>query len=1057
MVNTIIYEKKLLTALVHYILAKLLPKIPSQYVAIVFDDILDTVPIKHTFLEWQKIISYIDSSYSEKTINIFSLFLEHNSKKLDLDSIIEFHQFVDKCSNISDYENLCVLLQQSVLQKEMPTECQAIKIEQGNIFDFENITSLLIRYGYVRREYVESIGEFAIRGAIVDLWPNGFSILYNEDKKLRTPVRIVLEDNIVLSIKQFDITTQRSYSYDEVKKIEIFPVDFDCWIQNAIQQTGNTVVKLEQLLSNKFFYIFCSEQQINDVNTINIPYFPSTRYFGDIEHFKKDIEKLVDEKYKIFIGYNYNSELNKLSSCIPSILLDKVNFIKTSITSGFCSKEEKLVFTTFHEVFSKFELFTYPKQKIYHGVKLDNIWEIQPGDYVVHNTYGIAKFVGMKKLNVHGVNKEFLTLLFRDNALLYVPLIEIDTIEKYVSLTEKPPALSPLAQETWNKKVSKIKSTIKEFIYQLYTLYTKRKQIKGIKFERDVELEKMFAETFEYEETEDQKKAIEDVLQDMSSEYPMDRIIVGDVGFGKTEVALRAAFTAVYNGRQVAVLCPTTVLAEQHYRIFVDRFDRFGFKVGILTRLQPQKYIEETTHKIAEGEIDIVVGTHLLLSDKIKFADLGLVIIDEEHKFGVRQKEKIRLKFRSGESLGLSLDNTVPDVLSLTATPIPRTLAFGLEGIKDISVIETPPEGRLPIETYVLPYDEQIIADVINRELHRNGQVYYVFNDISLIEHKTNKIKSYFPTAVVEYLHSKLSSKKIEEIMTKFVKEEIQILVTTTIIESGLDIPNVNTIIVENVEHFGLAQLYQLRGRVGRREKKAYCYLFYSDEKMTTNAKKRISALLEFTSLGSGYKLSLRDLEIRGAGEILGTKQHGFVNEIGLSMYSKIIQQLITEIAGKKYEEVEPKIKVDIEAYLPEDYIPDSETRILFYRKLMQAKNVNEIDMVKEEIYDRFGKPLIKSVVDNLFLLANLRVQLKKYKISQFYVYQDQEKVGNFELFISGNDQNLFILMRKQIHCIDNAIIEDCNKNIIKISSNNINNTVELLKKLLNLLLHNVK
>ncbi|MCS7228234.1 MAG: helicase-related protein, partial [Endomicrobia bacterium] len=602
------------------------------------------------------------------------------------------------------------------------------------------------------------------------------------------------------------------------------------------------LLQVKELFSNNFFQtINCSEQQIPGNDIVDIQCCPTVRYFANIDIFNKDIQRFITEGYRIIIGYNYDSELNKLKTSLPACVIDRVFFVRTSLPFGFYTKEDKIFFTTFNDIFSKYELFTYPRQKIYTGIRLENIWEIQSEDYVVHKEYGIAKFIGIKKISVHGNNKEFLTLLFRDNVCLYIPLTQIDMVEKYISITGKPPSLSPLNREIWNRTTKRVKEKIKEFISQLYTLYTKRKQLKGIKFTRDLELEKMFAETFEYEETEDQKKAIESVLEDMASDYPMDRIIVGDVGFGKTEIALRAAFTAVYNGRQVAVLCPTTVLAEQHYRIFISRFERFGFNVGILTRLQSKKYIEETINKISEGTVDIVIGTHILLTDKIKFANLGLVIIDEEHKFGVRQKEKIRLRFKPKADVSLTNftdGECFPDVLSLTATPIPRTLAFGLEGIKDISVIETPPEGRLPVETFLLPYDEQVVVDVINRELHRGGQIYYVFNDINLIEHKTNKIKNFFPDVVVEFVHSKLPAKKIEEVMTKFVKEEIQILVSTTIIESGLDIPNVNTIIIEKIENFGLAQLYQLRGRVGRRDKKAYCYLFYSNQDMTINARK---------------------------------------------------------------------------------------------------------------------------------------------------------------------------------------------------------------------------
>ncbi|MFN3551163.1 MAG: helicase-related protein, partial [Endomicrobiia bacterium] len=403
--------------------------------------------------------------------------------------------------------------------------------------------------------------------------------------------------------------------------------------------------------------------------------------------------------------------------------------------------------------------------------------------------------------------------------------------------------------------------------------------------------------------------------------------------------------------------------------------------------------------------------------DKVKFFDLGLVIIDEEHKFGVKQKEKIRLKYRIN-NFSQNIDEVLPDVLSLTATPIPRTLAFGLEGIKDISLIETPPEGRVPIETFVLPYNEEIVISAINRELIRDGQVYYVFNDISLIQSKVNHIKKFFPNIEIEFIHSKLPAKKIEEVMIRFINKEIKILITTSIIESGLDIPSVNTIIIENVEKFGLAQLYQLRGRVGRRSVKAYCYFLYSNN-MTLNAKKRISALLEFSSLGSGYKLALRDLEIRGAGEVLGTKQHGFVNDIGLSMYSKIIQELISEIkTAVDYQRISPKIELDIETYIPDEYILNSEIKVVFYRKLLQAENIATIESIKEEMEDRFGKISKYEQLKNLFLLCKLRIYLKKYKIAKLY-YEKEKTIKLFFKFLdSQSKQNLFSLWKNNFYNI---------------------------------------
>jgi transcription-repair coupling factor (superfamily II helicase) len=1009
-----LFSKNYLTAFSYFVLAE---KLKDKHTAVVFDTLADFYTIKNTFLEIKNVFSCC-----EKFDDIELLFLYTEGDKLSYDSVIDLTKL---SSVVESNKRLCLLLQKNVLEHTIVDTQSNFFVEVNKSIDFDKLLSKLVDFGYKRVNYIETIGEFAVRGNIIDIWPNGFFVVENVEngtknfvhKKVSYPLRIVLEEQNVSQIKLFDVSTQRSISYQKISSVEIYPI--------KLQQKSSQGVYIKDFLEkNRFYTIICSENFLSNKAEIynDIQYSMPNKYYGQTEVFKKDIDKFLSEGYKVFIGYNYESQFEKIVSLIGENTYIKL--LKTNLTSGLCSNNKKIFFITYSEIFSQFQWSVYPKQEIYHGIRLENIWEIQPDDFVVHRDFGIAKFLGIKSFSIHGYDKEFLTLKFADDAILYVPMTEIDSVEKYISLSNKPPKLSYLNRESWQKTTKKIKDSIKEFIAQLYNLYTQRKNLSGIKFGSDEQLEKMFAETFEYEETEDQKKVIEDVLSDMNKEYPMDRIVVGDVGFGKTEVALRATFRAVLNKRQVLVLCPTTVLAEQHYRTFSSRLESFSIKVAILTRLQSKQYLSDMIKKISDGEIDVIIGTHILLNDNIKFNDLGLVVIDEEHKFGVNQKEKIRLKYRNF----VNENETMPDVLSLTATPIPRTLAFGLEGIKDISVIETPPEGRLPIETYILPYNENYIVEAISRELHRGGQVYYVFNDTSLIEHKTNKIKSYFPEANIEFIHSKLPAKKIEEIMIRFVQEKIQILVSTTIIESGLDIPNVNTIIIEKVENFGLAQLYQLRGRVGRREKKAYCYLFYSPENLTLNAKKRLAALKEFTTLGSGYRLALRDLEIRGAGEILGTKQHGFVNEIGLSMYSKIVQQIVNEMSGYEYEEVVPKIELEIDAAIPNDYIQDEEERLVFYRKLIEAKTITEIENVKEEMEDRFGKCLHKDelLLKNLFLISKLRVVLKKYNVLKI---SSKKTVDGFEISTMFKNYDKIPLLLQKFHTTRNSVITECNKN----------------------------
>lgn len=1027
------YDKKLLSAIADYVLTEIVTQ--KKCVFIIFEDTTDIHLVKHIFSEWSKVLKYVYNKIDN--IQFFSLSVEQ--EKLDYDSIIDLSFLLKIVSSLNkEDKKMCVLLHRTVLDTSTPEVISPCCVTVGDTVNFDDFISILSKFGYKRVNYVESISEFAVRGSIIDIWPNGYLKQTDNqpvvDSKLRIPTRLVFDNDILISIKQFDVTTQRSITEVQFHSLEIYPVNLESLLSLSSKKIKNLFPK------EKCEVIFCKKKTIDENSSfVDIEYSVAARYFGNIELFQKDIKQYISKNYQIIIGYNYDYELNKILSVLPEN--SEVKFVKTQLVNGFCSPKKKILFITYPEIFSKFEFYRYPKQKIYHGIKLDNIWEIQQNDYVVHREYGIAQFLGVKNLQIGEHTYEFLVLLFANDLKVYIPVTNIDLVEKYISLTNKPPKLSCLDRESWLKTTKRIKESIREYIVQMYLLYTQRKRMKGFSFKLEKELEEMFSKTFEYEETEDQKKAIEDVLSDMEKSYPMDRIIVGDVGFGKTEVALRATFRAVVNGKQVAVLCPTTVLAEQHYRTFRERLEPFGIKTAILTRLQQKYEIENTIKEIKEGKVDVVIGTHILLNDKITFPELGLVIIDEEHKFGVRQKEKIRLKFRKEEHLFNDSFSTqiFPDVLSLTATPIPRTLAFCLEGIKDISLIETPPEGRLPIETFVLPYDESTIVNAISRELYRDGQVYYVFNDISLIEHKTQILKTYFPNVEIEFIHSKLPAKKIEEIMIKFLQQKIQVLVTTTIIEAGLDMPNVNTIIVENVEHFGLAQLYQLRGRVGRRDKKAYCYLLYRKENITGNAKKRLAALLEFTGLGSGYRLALRDLEIRGAGEILGTRQHGFVNEVGLSMYSRIVQQLVNEISGKvTEEEVYPKIGLQINAYIPQEYIQDVETRIMYYRKFLQAKTLTDIKEIEEEINDRFGPCPFehKEPYENLIMLSKLRTLMMKFNIASIEQKQLNNNAKKLHFFVNFNNIKVLQYFCEKFKSLQHCEINISDKNYIEILCN---------------------
>lgn len=995
----IFFDKNLLTAISDYVFSNI-----SEGLVVIFDDFVDVYNFKYIFLEYKKI--YLKKNTTSLNCEFQSFFLIQENNKLDYESIVELFNFYKIKS-----KKFCLIAHKSVLEQKLPTHFEPMVISQGEVINFDSFLSLLVQYGYRKVEYVEKIGEFAVRGSIIDLWCN--TIEYKDKEKIsyRQPLRIFLDENKIQEIRLLNASSQRSITSEKFLKVEIYPINLDGVLFER--------KKLVDILEIDNFIFFCNEDDSYSLEG----YFSNKPYYGNSDIFIRDFKNFVLEGYKIFLGYNNTQQLKKLKDLLVNNNIDdtSVTYIETSIVKGFYNTSEKFLFITYDEIFSRFDLHNLVKQpKIYESIRIENIWEIQPGDYVVHFEYGIGRYLGIRKVPIRGVTKEFIVLQFKDDALLYVPLSDINQIEKYISFKNKPPTLSSLSKETWETTKIKIKESLKDFIVQLYEIYTQRKKLKGYQYKPDKDLEEMFASTFEYEETEDQLKAIEDVYKDMSSSYPMDRIIVGDVGFGKTEVALRATFRAVINGKQVLVLCPTTVLAHQHFMTFSKRLEPFGVNVAVVSRLISKSDIQKILKDIEEGRIDVVIGTHILLKDEIKFFDLGLVIIDEEHKFGVRQKEEIRLKYKQISSFS---NNIIPDVLYLTATPIPRTLAFGLEGVKDISIIEIPPQGRQPIETFVLPFSEDLIVYAINRELQRDGQVYYIFNDTRLIEHKTNKIRSLFNNVNVEYIHSKLPSSRIEDVMIKFLNKQIQILVSTTIIEAGLDVPNVNTIIVEDAHNFGLAQLYQLRGRVGRRDKKAYCYFLYSKNELTLNSKKRLSALMEFTSLGSGYQLALRDLEIRGAGEIIGTKQHGFINQVGLNMYSKIIQQLLYEIkTGSKYEEFYPTVDISVDARIPDNYIKDENTRSYFYRKLLSITSYSELEKIKEEMYDRFGRVSAedKNALENLFIISYIKLFMKKYKIKKIYDKDFENTKRVFVIFVDNrsfekfkNFSNIFYMYKE--------------------------------------------
>lgn len=674
------------------------------------------------------------------------------------------------------------------------------------------------------------------------------------------------------------------------------------------------------------------------------------------------------------ILHNYGVEVEQVARSWKQVVFRSGIFICTGrLTRGFAWPEMSLFVITEDEIFGPKR--PAPKAKeAPSALRWSSISQLKEGDLIVHEDHGIGRYGGLFKMQVGGKESDFLLINYAENDKLYIPAHRISILQRYVGTDDKLPKLDRLGGRSWNVAKQRAKRSIREIAKQLVDLYAIRMHKKGFAFSPPDTLFKEFEAAFEHEETPDQIKAIEDVIRDMTSERPMDRLICGDVGFGKTEVALRAAFKAVCDGKQVAMLVPTTVLAEQHYDTFSKRMKPYRIRVAILSRFKSRKEQAQILAALRSGQIDIIIGTHRLLQKDVSFSNLGLLIIDEEQRFGVKQKEALK-KYRA-----------LVDVLALTATPIPRTLQLSMTGLRDLSIIETPPEDRLSIQTTVSAYDEDLILRAIQAELDRGGQVFYVHNKVQTIDRCAEQLGNLVPFARIAVAHGQMKEKDLEQTMLRFLKKEVDVLVCSTIIESGLDIPTANTIIITGVERLGLAQIYQLRGRVGRSREKAYAYLLFSDgTRMTKDAEKRLKALMDFSHLGAGLQLAMHDLKIRGGGNILGFAQSGHITAIGYELYMKLVEQAVAELKGEPWHELpEPEINLPIPARLPERYIGDMDIRLNLYRRLSTVREKDQLQRLKEEVRDRFGPP--PEEVENLFQLVRLRLMLRQLGIAKLDV-----------------------------------------------------------------------
>ncbi len=733
--------------------------------------------------------------------------------------------------------------------------------------------------------------------------------------------------------------------------------------------------------------------------------YPMQEFFNQFSFLKEEIERYKKLKYTIVLQSSSKTELKKLSTILDEyeikvdnsngseICKGTVNLVEGNLRHGFHFVDENLVFITEYEIFKKKIKRKYRRQNISNAERLKDYNELQKGDYVVHQIHGIGQYLGIETIEIKGIHRDYVSIQYQNGDRISIPVEQIQTLSKYVSSDGKAPKLNKLNDGHFKKAKQKVKNQVEDIADDLIKLYAERSQLKGYAFSKDDEDQVAFDEAFPYVETEDQLRSIKEIKKDMQAPQPMDRLLVGDVGFGKTEVAMRAAFKAVNDHKQVVVLVPTTVLAQQHYSNFKERFEQFAVNVDVLSRFRSKKEQTETLEKLKKGQVDILIGTHRVLSKDVEFADLGLIIIDEEQRFGVKHKETLK-----------ELKKKV-DVLTLTATPIPRTLHMSMLGIRDLSVIETPPTNRYPVQTYVLEQNDRVIRDAVLREIDRGGQVYYLYNKVDTIEKKVSELQELIPEASIGFVHGQMSEIRLENTLLDFIEGEYDILVTTTIIETGVDIPNANTLFIENADHMGLSTLYQLRGRVGRSNRIAYAYLMYQpDKSLTEVSEKRLEAIKGFTELGSGFKIAMRDLSIRGAGNLLGSSQSGFIDSVGFELYSQLLEEAIAKKNGtdKKREKGNAELILQIDAYLPDEYISDERHKIEIYKRIRQIDNRVNYEELQDELIDRFGE--YPDVVAYL-----LEIGLAKAYLDKVFVNRVERKNNKLVIQFEKISQQLFL------------------------------------------------
>ncbi|MCC5920343.1 MAG: transcription-repair coupling factor [Cyclobacteriaceae bacterium] len=965
-------------------------------------------------------------------------------------------EILTRINSQGDHNEIIVTYPEALCEKVINKKTlsqNTFSIKRGEQIDIPFLTELLHSYGFEKEDFVYEVGQFAVRGGIVDIFS------YSSDE----PYRLEFFGDEVESIRIFDPSTQLSERAMErvslipnvqtqlmeeerasflnflqpdafvfIKDYELLldiisgqfakvSEDFEELVRKAY---GTTIVKSPEELFEKadLFKKSLSEFKIMEIGnrfstqkaaSIKLDSSPQPSFNKDFDLLADALEELASQGYTNLIASDAPKQLERLQAIFDE-MRPNLSFqgLDLSLRAGFQDHILKIACYTDHQIFERYHKYKLKKTKSRSkALTLKELRTLQPGDFVVHVDHGIGRFAGMQIQEVNGKKQETIRLVYRDNDLLYVNLHNLHKISKYTGKEGNAPAISKLGSQEWENKKRSAKRKVKDIAKELIDLYAKRMQAPGFAFSADSFMQAELESSFIYEDTPDQSKATDDVKTDMEKPHPMDRLVCGDVGFGKTEVAIRAAFKAVTEGKQVAVLVPTTILAMQHFQTFQNRLERFPVKVEFINRFRSAKKIKEILKAVAEGEVNILIGTHRIVNKDVKFKDLGLMIIDEEQKFGVSVKEKLK-------SFKVNVDS-----LTLTATPIPRTLHFSLMGARDLSVISTPPPNRQPVTTEIHTFGEEVVRDAVSYEVQRGGQVYFVHNRVADIENLANVIYKLVPEARIGVAHGQMPGPQLEKIMLKFIEGEYDVLVSTNIIESGLDIPNANTIIINHAHMFGLSDLHQMRGRVGRSNKKAFCYLLTPPVSLlTSEARKRLSTLEEFSGLGDGIKVAMRDLDIRGAGNLLGGEQSGFISDLGFDMYHKILEDAVQELKENDFKELfadqmisefaemladECSVETDMEILIPEEYVQNITERLELYSRLDNIEKEEELIKFEKELEDRFG-PIPAPVVDLIktvrlrWIAQRLgieRLSLKNGSIKAYFLDPENEKYYQSDIF----------------------------------------------------------